>query len=216
MYSSNVSIKQSSVIAKVFGLLALTLIPTIIGVFAGIPLLPFAAAHKIIFTILFLVVSFGLIFMISALKDSPAGFISLFLFTFIEGIGLSGMIVAYTASAAGVQTLALAIGITITVFFVMALVGMLIKRDIHWLGQFLFVGLIILIIASIANIFIHSAALNLTLSTIGALIFSAYILYDVNKIVKGGCYSVTMATLSLYLDIINLFISILSLLGNRK
>lgn len=216
MYNQNVSVKQSSVISKVFGLLALTLIPTVIGVFAGMPLQPFVEAHRIIFTIIWLVASFGLIFMVSALKDSPLGFLSLFVFTFVEGIGLSGMILAYTASQAGVQTLALAIGITITVFFVMALVGSLIKKDIHWLGQFLFVGLIILIIASIVNMFVHSAALNLTLSTIGALIFSAYILYDVNKIVKGGCYSVTMATLSLYLDIINLFISILSLLGNRK
>ncbi|MDO8311725.1 MAG: Bax inhibitor-1 family protein, partial [Sideroxyarcus sp.] len=84
--------------------------------------------------------------------------------------------------------------------------------DFSFMGKFLFIGLILLIVASLANLFFQIPALSLTISSIAVLIFSAYILFDVSRIVHGGETNYVMATLGLYLNIYNLFIHLLSLL----
>jgi FtsH-binding integral membrane protein len=86
------------------------------------------------------------------------------------------------------------------------------KKDFSFMGKFLFIGLILLIVASLANMFFHIPALSLTISAIAVLIFSAYILFDISQIVRGGQTNYVMATMSLYLDIYNIFINLLSLL----
>jgi FtsH-binding integral membrane protein len=107
---------------------------------------------------------------------------------------------------------ALAGGMTAAVFFVMATIATVSKRDFGFLGKFLFVGLILLIVASLANLFLHIPALTVTVSAIAVLIFSAYLLHDVSSIVRGGQTNYIMATLALFLDIYNIFINILNLL----
>mgnify|MGYP003396411320 CR=1 FL=1 len=80
------------------------------------------------------------------------------------------------------------------------------------MGKFLFIGVILLLVASLANIFFAIPALSLTISAIAILIFSAYILYDISQIIHGGETNYVMATLTLYLDIYNIFVNLLSLL----
>ena len=80
------------------------------------------------------------------------------------------------------------------------------------MGKFLFIGMILLIVASLANIFFQIPALSLTISAIAVLIFSAYILYDLSNIIRGGETNYIMATLSLFLNLYNIFISLLNIL----
>jgi FtsH-binding integral membrane protein len=101
----------------------------------------------------------------------------------------------------------------------MAAIATVSKRDFSFLGKFLFVGLILLIVASLANLFFQIPALSLTISAVAVLIFSAYILYDVSNIIRGGETNYIMATLGLFLNLYNIFISLLNILlaltGNR-
>ena len=106
-----------------------------------------------------------------------------------------------------------AFGGTAGVFFVMASLATVIKRDLSGMGKWLFVGVVILLVASVINVFLGSSALMLAMSVISMAIFSAYMLYDLKQIIDGGETNYISATLALYLDIINVFQSLLSLLG---
>ncbi|CAG0942716.1 partial Modulator of FtsH protease YccA, partial [Anaerolineae bacterium] len=112
----------------------------------------------------------------------------------------------------GAQLVGMAAGGTGLVFFGLATLATVTKKDFSFMGKFLFIGLILLIVASLANIFLAIPALSLTISAMAVLIFSAYILYDVSRIVHGGETNYVMATLGLYLNIYNLFVSLLQLL----
>ena len=109
---------------------------------------------------------------------------------------------------------------TAVIFFALAGFATVTKRDFSFMGKFLFIGLILLIIASLANIFLQIPAMSLTISAVAVLLFSAFILYDVSRIVNGGETNYVMATMGLYLNIYNLFTSLLNLLlaftGNRE
>ncbi len=112
----------------------------------------------------------------------------------------------------GGQLVALAGGMTAAVFFVMATIATVSKRDFSFLGKFLFVGLILLIVAMLANLFLQIPALAVTVSAIGVLIFSLFLLHDVSAIVRGGETNYIMATIRLFLDLLNLFLMLLNLL----
>jgi modulator of FtsH protease len=112
----------------------------------------------------------------------------------------------------GGQIVGLAAGGTGAIFLVLSGIASSTKRDFSFLGKFLTIGLVLLILASIANLFFQVPALALTLSAISVLIFSGFILYDVNRIVQGGETNYIMATLAIYLDIYNLFVNLLQLL----
>jgi modulator of FtsH protease len=106
----------------------------------------------------------------------------------------------------------MAAGGTGTILFTLAGVASNTKRDFSNLGNFLFAGLILLLVAIVANIFLQLPAMSLAISVIAIGIFSAYILYDINRIVHGGETNYVTATLSVYLDIYNIFVSLLQLL----
>jgi FtsH-binding integral membrane protein len=138
--------------------------------------------------------------------------LAIFGFTFVSGVMLAPILQFAAQVRNGSQLVALAGGMTAAVFFVMATIATVSKRDFGFLGKFLFVGLILLIVASLANLFLHIPALSVTVSAIAVLIFSVYLLHDVNAIVRGGQTNYIMATLALFLDIYNIFINILNLL----
>lgn len=216
MYNIKEAQSQNSFLGKVFMTLALTMIPTVLGLFAGMNMIGVLASMGVMFPIVSLIVLIGLIFAVSKFRDSTMGFALLFLFTFVMGITISLNILAYLASPEGVMIVTKAFVTTIILFFIMGMIGAKTKRDLSSLGTILFVALIALIIASIVNLFLHSTMMSFILSAVGAVIFSLFIMYDINKIVKGQVTSVTQATMALYIDFVNLFLNLLSLFGLSK
>lgn len=209
------------VLRNTYWLLAISLIPTILGAAVGAQMnFAFMAESPLMSTLIMLAVMFGLIFGVQALRNSMAGVFLLLAFTFVMGVFL-GPILQYSAGFSnGTELVGLAAGGTALVFFGLATYATVTRRDFSGMGKFLLIGLVMLIIASIANIFLHLPALALTISTVAVLIFSAFILFDVSRVVNGGETNYVMATLSIYLNIYNLFVNLLQLLlalaGNRE
>jgi FtsH-binding integral membrane protein len=154
----------------------------------------------------------GSLFVVTLLRNSAWGVAALFGFTFIAGLFLAPILTVAAGFRNGGQIVALAGGMTAAIFFAMAALATVVKRDLSFMGKFLFVGVVLLLVASIANVFLLVPALSLTISAIAVLVFSLLILYDVNNIVRGGETNYVMATLNLYLDMYNIFISLLNLL----
>jgi modulator of FtsH protease len=205
--------EQHRVLRNTYWLLALTLIPTIIGAFVGVSTsFAFMRASPIMAPLLMFGLMFGLLFGVMALRNSVWGIVLLFGFTFVSG-WLLGPILQYSLGFKnGPMLIGVAAGMTATVFFAMAGVATVTRKDFSFLGNFLLVGLILLIIASLANLFLAVPALSLAISAVAVLIFSMFILYEVSNIVNGGETNYVMATLSLYQSIYNLFVSLLNLL----
>ena len=201
------------VLRNTYWLLAISLIPTIFGAFIGQSMsFAFMAESPLMSTLLMLGVMFGLIFGVSALRNSIAGVFLLLAFTFVMGVFL-GPILQYAAGFSnGGDLVGLAAGGTALVFAVLASIASVARRDFTHMGKFLLIGLVLLIVASIANIFFQVPALTLTISALAVFIFSGFILYDVSRIVRGGETNYVMATLAIYLDIYNLFVNLLQIL----
>jgi FtsH-binding integral membrane protein len=204
----------NKVLRNTYWLLALSMLPTIVGAYVGMAM-NFAAiyvAHPIAAPLLMFGAMLGSLFVVAALRNSGWGVAAVFGFTFIAGLMLAPMLTFAAGLRNGGQLVALAGAMTAAVFFVMATIATVSKRDFSFLGKFLFVGLVLLIIASIANLFFQVPALAVTISAIAVLIFSLYLLYDVSDIVRGGETNYIMATIRLFLDILNLFVNLLNLL----
>jgi modulator of FtsH protease len=154
----------------------------------------------------------GLLFAVTALRNSVWGIVALLGFTFVAGVFLGPILQVALHLKNGAQLIGLAAGGTGIIFFTLATIATVTKKDFSFMGKFLFIGLIMILVASLANIFFQIPALSLAISAIAVMIFSAYILYDVSQIVHGGETNYVMATLSLYMNIYNLFINLLSLL----
>ena len=204
-------VSRSRVMRNTYWLLALSLIPTIIGAWSGLAI-GFAAVGWIAFIAL-LVVAFGLIFAIKATQDSGWGVVWLMVFTGVMGFMLSPQLSFVLGRPDGASLVMMAAGSTAGIFGAMAFLSTVIKQDISGWGKFLFVGLLMLIVAMIANIFLALPALAITISVIAVGLFSAFLLYDLKQIVDGGETNYISATLSIYLDLINIFSHLLSLLG---
>jgi modulator of FtsH protease len=205
---------QSNVLRNTYWLLALSMLPTIAGAYAGTAFnfAAFYRASPIMTPLLMFAAMFGMLFVVSALRNSAWGILAIFGFTFVSGVMLAPMLQYAAGLRNGGQLVALAGGMTAAVFLVMATIATVSKRDFSFLGKFLFVGLILLIIASIANLFFQVPAASVAISAIAVFIFSLYLLYDVSAIVRGGQDNYIMATLALFLDIYNIFVNLLSLL----
>jgi len=157
-------------------------------------------------------VMIGSLFVVTRLRDSSWGVLALFGFTFIAGLMLTPILTVAAGFRNGGQMVALSGGLTATVFFALAAYASVTKRDFAFLGKFLFVGVIVLIAASIANLFLAIPALAVTISAVAVILFSLYLLHDLTNIVRGGETNYVMATLNLFLDVYNIFISLLNLL----
>lgn len=205
--------EQNKVLRNTYLMLALTMIPTIIGAAIGTSLdLSFMAASPIMYSLLMFAVMMGMLFAVTALRNSAWGIAALLGFTFVAGLFLGPILQVALHLKNGAQLVGMAAGGTGIIFFSLATIATVTKKDFSFMGKFLFIGLILLIVASLANIFFQIPALALTISAIAVMIFSAYILYDVSQIVHGGETNYVMATLALYMDIYNLFINLLNLL----
>lgn len=205
--------QRNRVLRNTYWLLALSLVPTVLGAWVGVTTGIFAAMGVGMSAIVFLAGAFGFIFAIEKFKNSSTGVVLLLGFTFFMGLMLSRLLAAVLGFSNGASLIMYAFGGTAAVFVGMASLASVIKRDLSNMGKFLFVGAILLLVAGIINIFVQSSALMVTLAVLAIGIFSAFMLYDLKRVIDGGETNYVSATLAIYLDIYNVFQSLLALLG---
>jgi len=205
--------QRNRVLRNTYWLLALSLVPTVLGAWVGVTTGVMASMGTGMSLIVFLVGAFGLMFAIEKYKNSSTGVALLLGFTFFMGLMLSRMLTAILGLSNGSTLIMTAFGGTAAVFFAMASLASVIKRDLSNMGKFLFVGAILLLVAGVINIFVQSGAMMITLSVIAIGLFSAFMLYDLKRVIDGGETNYVSATLAIYLDIYNVFQSLLALLG---
>lgn len=160
-----------------------------------------------------MLVGLVLLFVTNAMADSSKGIIAVFAFTGVMGAALGPMLNAYLALPNGPSLVMQALGGTALVFFALSGYALTTRKDFSFLGGFLMVGLLVIVVASVANIFFHVAAVSLAISAGAVLVFSGLILFDTSRIIHGGETNYIRATVALYLDIYNLFVHLLHLLG---
>jgi FtsH-binding integral membrane protein len=200
------------VLRNTYWLLALSMIPTVLGAFIGVQAgiaLPGGGMGMI----LFLAVAFGFMFAIEKTKNSAAGVAVLLAFTFFMGLMLTPILTRTLGFANGASLIMTAFGGTASILAVMASVATVSKRDFSAMGKWLLAGVVVLLLASVANIFLGMSALSIVISVMAIGIFSAFILYDVQRIVNGGETNYITATLGIYLSVFNIFSNLLALLG---
>ena len=208
-----VSLQQNRVLRNTFMMLALTMVPTVLGALVGVQMqFTFMSGSPLMSFLLFLGIAFGFMWGIQRTKDSGMGVVLLLGFTFLMGIMLGPILQVSLGFSNGGMLISTAAAGTSIIFFTLAGIATVTKRDFSFMGKFLFIGVIMLIVAMLANIFLQIPAMALAISAIAVMIFSAYILYDVSRIVTGGETNYIIATLSLYLDIYNVFVHLLHLL----
>ena len=205
--------ERNRVLRNTYWLLALSLVPTVLGAWLGVATGITASLGGGLGLVVFLAGAFGFMFAIEKTKNSATGVPVLLGFTFFMGLMLSRMIAMVLGFKNGSELVMTAFAGTAGVFFVMASLASTIKRDLSGIGKWLFVGAIGLMIGGIVNVFVGSTAGMMVLSTLAIVIFSAYMLFDLKQIVDGGETNYISATLALYLDIFNVFQSLLALLG---
>lgn len=206
------AVTRNKVLRNTYWLLALSMIPTVLGAFIGVSMeLPMLSGGMGF--IIFLAIAFGFMFAIEKTKNSSMGVVLLLAFTFFMGLMLARILSLTLSFSNGPALIMYAFGGTAAVFGVMATLATVSKRDFSGLAKFLFVGVILLILASIANIWLQLPALMITLSVIAIAIFSIFILIDVQRVVNGGETNYVTATLAIYLDVYNVFVNLLALLG---
>ena len=204
---------QNRVLRNTYALLSLSMIPTVIGALLGTMFgVRLMIGSPMVTTLVFFAIAFGLMFGIQKTKDSSMGVVLLLAFTFVMGVFLGPILSMALRFSNGGTLIAMAAGGTGAIFLVLAGVASNTKRDFSNMGKFLMVGLVLMIVASLANMFLHLPALYLALSAAGVLVFSGFILYDINRIVRGGETNYITATLSVYLNLYNLFVNLLQLL----
>ncbi|MFN0003527.1 MAG: Bax inhibitor-1/YccA family protein [Burkholderiaceae bacterium] len=207
------TVDRNRVLRNTYWLLALTMVPTVLGAWLGVATGLSYALSGGLGLVVFLVGAFGFIYAIEKTKNSAAGIPVLLGFTFFMGIMLSRLIAMVLGFKNGTELVMTAFGGTAGVFFMMASLSTVIKRDLSGMGKWLFVGAIVLMVGSLINVFVGSSAGMMAISMLSIAIFSAYMLYDIKQIIDGGETNYISATLSLYLDIVNVFQSLLALLG---
>jgi modulator of FtsH protease len=207
------AVQQNRVLRNTYLLLALSMVPTAVGALVGVQLnFAFLAGSPFLSFLLFLAVAWGFMWGIQRHKDSGIGVALLLGLTFFLGLMLGPILQASLGFRNGGSLIALAAGGTGAIFFALAGIATVTRKDFSFMGKFLFIGVILLLLAMVANIFLQIPALALTISALAVLIFSAYILFDVSRVVTGGEDNYIVATLAIYLDIYNLFVHLLNLL----
>ena len=205
--------QRNRVLRNTYWLLALSLLPTVLGAWIGVATGITQGLGGGIGLIVFLAGAFGFIFAIEKTKNSTAGVPVLLAFTFFMGLMLSRLIAMVLGFKNGPSLVMTAFGGTAGVFFVMASLSSVIKRDLSGMGKFLFVGVMAIFIGAIINVFVGSTVGMMVISVMAIGVFSALMLYDLKRIVDGGETNYISATLALYLDAFNVFQSLLMLLG---
>ncbi len=201
------------VLRNTYMLLALTMVPTVAGALLGVQMqFSFMAGSPFIAFALFLGISFAFFYGIEKNKNNGLGVALLLGFTFFMGLMLSRILQAALGFSNGGSMIALAAGGTGAIFATMAGIASVSKRDFTNMGKFLTVGLVVVLLAVVANIFLQMPVLHLVISAAVVLLFSGFILYDISNIVHGGETNYVTATLSVYLNVYNVFTSLLNLI----
>ena len=213
VHSATTAGERNRVLRNTYWLLALSMVPTVLGAWIGITTGITRAMSPGISMVVFLAGAYGLMFAIERTKNSAAGVFVLLGFTFFMGLMLSRLLGAVLGLANGASLIMVAFAGTGTVFLAMASLSTVIKRDLSSLGKWLFIGAVMLLVAMIANFFIQSTPLMLTLMVLAIGIFSAFILYDLKRVRDGEETNYVTATLGVYLSLYNVFQSLLALLG---
>lgn len=206
---------QNQVLRQTYILLAISLIPTILGAALGVSsgLANMMRFSPIMTMGIFLVGSFWMMHMVQKNSTTSTGITWLMAFTFFMGLMLSRIIDRTLNYANGAELIMLAVGGTATIFAAMAGLAGFIKRDLSFMGKFLMIATIALLVAGIASVFLNIPGLALVLTVICLVLFSAYLMYDLNQIINGGQTNYITATLTVYLNVYNIFSALLSLLG---
>ncbi|HVL56199.1 MAG TPA: Bax inhibitor-1/YccA family protein [Burkholderiaceae bacterium] len=205
---------RNRVLRNTYWLLALSLVPTVFGAWLGLATgFTFFAGSPFMGLIAFLAIAFGFFYAINRYRNSAVAVPLLLAFTFFMGLMLSRLLGVVLGFGNGAQLIMTAFGGTAAIFAAMATVATVSKRDFSGLGKWAFVGFIVLLVALVANMWLQMPALMLTISTLAIVIFSAFLLYDVQRVVNGGETNYVMATLSIYISVYNIFANLLALLG---
>jgi modulator of FtsH protease len=208
------SLARNRVLRNTYWLLAISLLPTVAGAWVGVRTgFSFFAGSPFIGFIAFMAIAFGFFYAIERTKNSGMGVALLLGFTFFMGLMLSRLIGSILGFSNGASLIMTAFGGTATIFAAMATVATVSKRDFSGLGRWLFMGFLVILVAALANIWLQLPALMLTISVLAIIIFSAFILVDVQRVVNGGETNYISATLAIYLSVYNIFTSLLSILG---
>ena len=174
----------------------------------------FAMSVRSINPLIFIVGAYGLMFLTNALRNSAMGILAVFAFTGFMGFALGPILNAYISHYSnGPQLIATALGGTGMIFFGLSGYALTSRKDFSYLGGFLFVGVMVAFLAMIAGVFFQIPALQLAISAAFVLISSGLILFQTSEIIHGGETNYISATVSLYVSIYNLFVSLLNLLG---
>lgn len=211
--SGAVAEQRNRVLRNTYWLLALSMVPTVLGAWIGMAM----GINKIltpgIGLVVFLVGAFGFMFAIEKNKNSAAGVPILLAFTFFMGVMLSRMLAVVLGMGNGASLVMMAFAGTGAIFLGMATLSSIVKRDLSGMAKFMFIGAILVLVAGIANFFIQSGALMITLAVLIIGIFSFFILYDLKRVQDGQETNYISATLGVYLSIYNIFQSLLALFG---
>lgn len=215
-YDSSLVLSESRhrVMRNTYWLLALSMLPTVLGAWLGVQMkFSFMPGSPFIGFLVFMAICFGFFWAINRTKDSGLGVLILLGFTFFMGLMLSRL-VAHTLGFSNGSTLIMtAFAGTASIFAVMATIATVSKRDFSGMGKWLSIGVLVVLVAAVANIFLQLPALHLVVLVMILGIFSAYLLYDVQQVINGGETNYIVATLSIYLDLYNIFSALLQLLG---
>ena len=213
--NTEIASQQNKVLRNTYMLLAVSLIPTIVGAAIGTSLFNFSflRASPIMASIAIMAIFYGWIYMIERNKETSLGLYLLLGFTFFMGLLLGPLLQKVLGFRNGGQLVMMAAGGTAGVFFLLAGIASNVKRDFSFLNKFIMVGVIVAMLAVVANIFLQIPALSLALCGVFIVLSSAIILWQINSIVKGGETNYISATLTLYVSIYNIFTSLLQILG---
>jgi modulator of FtsH protease len=212
--SGETLVVRNRVLRNTYWLLAISMIPTVFGAWLGVQFkFSFFSGSPLIGFMLFLAIAFGFFYAIEKTKNSGLGVAILLGFTFFMGLMLSRLIGQVMGFSNGASLIMTAFGGTAAIFGGMATIATVSKRDFSGLGKWLFAGVLVILVAALANVFLQLPALYLAISVLAIAIFSAYILFDVQQIINGGETNYISATLAIYLDVYNIFSNLLALLG---
>ncbi|HIE90232.1 MAG: Bax inhibitor-1/YccA family protein [Methylophilaceae bacterium] len=211
---ASVSSSVNKVLRNTYALLGLTMIPTVLGAMVGISIdfsFLFSASPIVAFIGIFAAV-YGMSWLVAKNANNAAGVWLLFGFTFIMGLLLGPILQMALGFSNGAQLIGLAAGGTAASFLTLSAVASNSKRDFSNLGKFITIGFVLIVLAILANFFFKIPALSLTISAGIILLMSAFILYEINQIVRGGQTNYVLATLSIYISLHNMFSNLLHLL----
>ena len=207
------SAARNKVLRNTYWLLAISLLPTVAGAWIGVATGITAALSGMMGLVVFLGGAFGFIYAINKTKNSAAGVPVLLGFTFFMGLMISRLIAMVLGFSNGADLVMMAFGGTAAVFFAMASMATVVKRDLSGLNQWLTIGVILLMVGMLINMFVASSTGMVVLSMLAVAIFSAFLLVDIKRVIDGGETNYITATLSIYLSLINIFQNLLMLLG---